>query len=115
VGTAGRRSLRCLPGAPSRRLSLDRSCVRICGLAPADSFLPPVRRSRAAGYVCPPDQCEASDLGRAYGRDDIVNGRAGCGGVGFIVDERLVGGGLGDTILHGMMAGFGQPSISVIV
>jgi hypothetical protein len=37
-------------------------------------------------------------LGRAYGRDDIVNGGAGCGGVGFIVDERFVRGGLGDTV-----------------
>jgi hypothetical protein len=25
-------------------------------------------------------------LGRADGPDNIVNGRAGCGGVGFIVD-----------------------------
>jgi hypothetical protein len=35
---------------------------------------------------------------RGYGRDDIVNGRAGRGGVGFIVDERFVGGGLDDTM-----------------
>jgi hypothetical protein len=34
---------------------------------------------------------------RGYGRDDIVNGRAGRGGVG-IVDERFVGGGLDDTM-----------------
>jgi hypothetical protein len=32
------------------------------------------------------------------GGDDIVSGGAGCGGVGFVVDERLVRGGLGDTV-----------------
>jgi hypothetical protein len=81
----------------------------------ADSFLPPVRRSRAAGCVWLPNQCEASDWDVRTGRADIVNGRAGCGGVGFSVDERLVGGGLGETIRHAMRQGFGQPSISVIV
>ena len=37
-------------------------------------------------------------LGRAYGCDEILNGRAVHGGDGFVVDERLVGGGLDDTI-----------------
>ena len=37
-------------------------------------------------------------IGRAYRRDDVVNGRAGRGGVGFVVDERFVGGGLDDTM-----------------
>jgi hypothetical protein len=38
-------------------------------------------------------------LGRTYGRDDIVNGRAGGGGGdGFVVDERFVGDGIDHTI-----------------
>jgi hypothetical protein len=37
-------------------------------------------------------------LGRADRRDDVVNAGAGCGGVGFIVDERFMRGGLGDMV-----------------
>src|SRR5215203_2320761 len=66
------------------------------GLAPADSFLPPVRRGRTAGCDSLPTRGEG--LGRAYGCDGVVNGRAGHGGFGFVVDERLVAGGLDDTI-----------------
>ena len=31
-------------------------------------------------------------MGGAYGRDDVVNCLAGCGGVGFVVQKRCVGG-----------------------
>jgi hypothetical protein len=76
---------------------IDGSCPRVDGLA-AGSFLPPLGRGRAAGVHMSPRSARGEWLGRGYGRDDIVNGGAGCGEVGFIVDERFMGGGLGDTV-----------------
>jgi hypothetical protein len=50
--------------------------------------------------VClsPPSARGEGWLRRAYGREEIMNGRAGHGGDGLVVDERLVGGGIDDTI-----------------
>src|SRR5215207_4968384 len=55
------------PARPPADCVVDGSCSRMGGLAPADSFLPPVPRGRAAGCVCLPDHREARGLGRAYG------------------------------------------------
>ena len=62
------------------------------------TFLPPVGGRPSSRVRLSPDQTRGDWLGCSYGRDDIVNGGAGRGGVGFIVNERLVRGGLGDTV-----------------
>ena len=54
------------------------------------------------GCVWSPRSARGEWLGRADRRDEVVNAGAGCGGVGFIVDERFMRGGLGD------MVGFGE-------
>ena len=98
MGTAGRRSLRCLPGAPLPPTEWLTASVRAYA-----GWRPLTHSYRRCGVAEQPGvsvyrSTRGEVLGRAYGRDDIGNGRAGRGGVGFIVDERFVGGGLDDTM-----------------
>jgi hypothetical protein len=75
------------------------SAIRLHSLTPRASRLCAQRPEGVRTVTSlTPDHREASGWELRTGRDDAVNCLAGCGRVGFVVDERFVGGGLGDAM-----------------
>jgi hypothetical protein len=58
----------------------------------------PTRRSTHCSKLVDARSARGQWLGAADGRDDVVDGLAGGGRVGFVVEERLVGGVVGNAV-----------------
>ena len=49
-------------------------------------------------YVAQARSARGKWLGAAYGRDNVANGCDGCGGIGFVIEKRLVGRVMSDAV-----------------
>src|SRR5215211_662516 len=86
-------------GTPPRRALLEPQQYRCTASRPRASRLcTPADRGRAYRHVVDAGSPRGEWLGAAYGRDDVVDCLAGRGRVGFVVEKRLVGRVMGNTV-----------------